>query len=108
MTIGWDFEQTLNLQAWRNTHGATLETSISDDHMSELFWTCGDPTYSGPYSENPYYSGGMNAAAVNSIRRRLFSFPCKFCGSGITFVNKKPFDPEGPHRCLSRMANTAV
>ena len=96
-----------------NAGTASGEGSISDDHIANMLWECGDPSYEGPPSEEPMYSGGLNGqmqiAAHRQItsRRPVYSFQCRFCNEGITFFDRKPFDPNGPHRCLSAAAARA-
>ena len=105
--VGLEFLRKLNLESWLRQITVTGEASISDEHLSKMFWETGDPSYEGPYSENPYYSGGMNARASRLIDqgaysdRSIYSFGCKFCGAGITFRAGKPFDANGAHRCLA-------
>lgn len=93
---------------------------IADDHFSQMMWEYGNPYVMDhePFADTPEFGGWrayllrhaddtpeqreLNKHIIehNSNTRLDFSFKCKFCGHGITFINKKAFDTLGAHMCL--------
>lgn len=93
---------------------------IADEHYAQMMWEHGNPYLMEhyPFEDTPAFGGWRaylmrhtddsaqqrkaNAEHLHSHGFRLdFSFRCRFCNQGITFIDHKPFDEEGPHRCLS-------
>lgn len=93
---------------------------IADEHFSNMLWEYGNPYYMDrfPFADTPDFGGWKNylishqyddanqrAQATELLEeshiRLDFSFKCRFCGGGITFINKKAFDQQGPHTCIA-------
>lgn len=98
---------------------------IADEHYSRIMWEVGDPYVmeNNPFCDTPEFGGWkayllrhandpewMRIAAHNELHhhgiRLDFSFCCRYCGEGITFIDHKPFDAVGPHRCLAEGRGT--
>jgi hypothetical protein len=98
------------------------DISIADEHYFQMMWEYGDPLImeNEPFCDTPDFGGwrayllrhehdtpeqrSMNKTILEHsghLHRLKFSFKCKFCNQGITFINHKPFDVLGKHRCLA-------
>jgi len=52
------------------------------------------------YDDVPGFGSGSSGHKYASTPK---SFTCRFCGSAISFNNRKPFNVDGsPHRCMRR------
>ena len=84
----------------------TFYSEIADDHYVELSWSegvgVGGDCGMAPPCDHPAY-GGMDAFIARAVRVPANVYRCKFCGHGIGFINRKPYNRSDgtPHRCLA-------
>lgn len=93
---------------------------IADEHVDRMMWESGNPWImeNNPWCDLPEFGGWrayllrhaddtpeQREASLAFLReqgsRLRFTFACRFCGDGITFINRKPFDMGGAHQCLT-------
>ena len=79
---------------------------IADDHFVELYWSegtgiGGDCGNNRP-CDHPSY-GGMDSYIARRIQTPSNVYRCKFCGAGIGFINRLPYNRSdgSPHKCLT-------
>lgn len=98
---------------------------IADEHYDRMMWETGNPWImeNNPFCDTPDFGGWRNyllrhqhddpetrranAEFLAQQGYRLsFTFRCHYCKDGITFINRRPFDQRGPHRCLAEKRGT--
>ena len=49
-------------------------------------------------------SDHLNPWKLEKVDYNLYKYKCDHCGEPITFIERKPFDEQGAHRCLANAA----